>query len=82
VRSHDADDGDDDDDADFDLEGRLDGVVESTEARGIIGTSRALLAYVLKVYLNDRNLWQNAVEDMWLIGRGSFFNAFLALISL
>ena len=33
---------------------RLNDVVESTEARVIMNTPRALLAYVLKVYSNDR----------------------------
>ena len=46
----------------FDLEDLLDAVVESTEARGIMGTPRAL-AYVLKVYSTQRNLRQSA-EDM------------------
>jgi hypothetical protein len=48
----------------FDLENRLDGVMESTEARGIMGISRALSAYALKVYSTPRNLWQDAEVDI------------------
>ena len=59
----------------FDLEDRLDGVMESTEARGRMGAPRALLAYALKLYSNHRNLWQNA-RTYGSLGRGSFLMSF------
>jgi hypothetical protein len=51
VRGHHEDDDENDDDGE--LIWRLNDVVESTEARVIMSTPRALLAYVLKVYSND-----------------------------
>jgi len=53
VRGHHEND---DDNGKFDLEDQVDGVMESTEASGRLGAPRALLAYVLKVYSNHRNL--------------------------
>ena len=40
----------------FDLENRLDDVVESADARDTVGTPGALLAYVPKVYSKRSNL--------------------------
>ncbi|EGN93902.1 hypothetical protein SERLA73DRAFT_97278 [Serpula lacrymans var. lacrymans S7.3] len=35
---------------------------ESAEARGVIGTARAILAYALKVFPDKRNLWRKAAD--------------------
>ena len=35
---------------------------ESAEARGMVGTSRAILAYALKVFPDKRNLWRKAAD--------------------
>ncbi|KAF8958681.1 PRP1 splicing factor, N-terminal-domain-containing protein [Flammula alnicola] len=46
-------------------EDRLDtwvGDAESAEARGMVGTARAILAYALKVYPDRRSLWRKAAE--------------------
>ncbi|CAA7262736.1 unnamed protein product [Cyclocybe aegerita] len=46
-------------------EDRLDtwvGDAESAEARGMVGTARAVLAYALKVYPDRRSLWRRAAE--------------------
>jgi len=46
-------------------EDRLDtwvGDAESTEARGMVGTARAILAYALKVYPDRKSLWRRAAE--------------------
>jgi pre-mRNA-processing factor 6 len=50
---------------DVEEEDRLDtwvGDAESAEARGLVGTARAVLAYALKVYPDRRNLWRRAAE--------------------
>jgi hypothetical protein len=47
----------------FDLEDRLDGVMENVEASAIMGTAGASSAYALKVHSKQRNLWQNATEE-------------------
>lgn len=46
-------------------EDRLDtwvGDVESAEARGMVGTARAVLAYALKVYPDRKSLWHRAAD--------------------
>jgi pre-mRNA-processing factor 6 len=46
-------------------EDRLDtwvGDAESAEARGMVGTARAVLAYALKVFPDQRNLWRKAAD--------------------
>jgi pre-mRNA-processing factor 6 len=35
---------------------------DSAEARGMVGTSRAILAYALKVFPDKRNLWRKAAD--------------------
>lgn len=35
---------------------------ESAEARGMVGTSRAILAHALKVFPDKRNLWRKAAD--------------------
>jgi pre-mRNA-processing factor 6 len=35
---------------------------ESAEARGMVGTARAVLAYALKVFPDQRNLWRKAAD--------------------
>ncbi|KAF8128972.1 PRP1 splicing factor, N-terminal-domain-containing protein [Boletus edulis] len=35
---------------------------ESAEARGMVGTSRAILAYALKIFPDKRNLWRKAAD--------------------
>lgn len=50
---------------DVEEEDRLDtwmGDAESLEARGMMGTARAVLAYALKVYPERRDLWRRAAE--------------------
>ena len=46
-------------------EDRLDtwvGDAESTEAKGMVSTSRAILSYALKVYPDRRSLWRKAAD--------------------
>ena len=38
------------------------GDVESAEAKGMVGTARAILAYALKVYPDKKSLWRRAAE--------------------
>jgi pre-mRNA-processing factor 6 len=46
-------------------EDRLDtwiGDAESAEAKGMVGTARAILAYALKVYPDRKSLWRRAAD--------------------
>lgn len=50
---------------DIEEEDRLDTWVndaESAETRGMVGTARAVLAYALKVFPDQRNLWRKAAD--------------------
>lgn len=38
------------------------GDVESAEAKGMVGTARAILAYALKVYPDKKSLWRRATD--------------------
>ena len=47
------------------VEDRLDtwaGDAESAEARGMVGTARAILAYALKVFPDQKSLWRKAAD--------------------
>lgn len=50
---------------DIEEEDRLDtwvGDVESAEARGMVGTARAVLAYALKVFPDKKDMWRRAAD--------------------